>query len=239
MLPSLLIGAALMALALWTLGILPAWIFLKFGKFLEWISPLVAAIATAYIAYFTLTLKKATDKLWGASERQLTQFEGTAKKELRTYLSVAPGGINPYRGPTDRILGHVGIINNGHTPARDIQHFVHLSWCDKDNWKPPTIDKVVKTDIVLQPRAEMKIGSEPEELSIIGGREENRSYLYVWGRIEYLDEFSNHIHFTNFCHRYNSAGDVVFRDRTIPEGDGRYHEDGNGADYVLINAQAM
>jgi hypothetical protein len=107
---------------------------------------------------------------------------------------------------------------------------VHLSWCDQDDWKPPAIEKMVKTDIVLQPRAEMKIGSQPEELSIIVGREENRSYLYVWGRIEYLDEFSNRSRFTNFCHRYNSAGDIVFRDRAIPEGDGRYHENGNSAE---------
>ena len=230
MLLSFLIGAALMALVLWALGILPAYVFFKVGEFLVWISPIIAAIATACIAYFTLILKEATDKLWGASERQLAQFEGTAKKELRAYLSVAPRGINPYRGPTNRILGHVGIINHGHTPARDIVHFVHLSWCDKDDWKPPVIEQMVKTDIVLQPRAEMKIGSQPEELSIIRGREENQSYLYVWGRIEYLDEFSNRTRFTNFCHRYNSTGDIVFRRRAIPERDGRYHENGNSAD---------
>ena len=229
---SFLIGAAISAaiialLAAWLLGIVPTRAYLKF---VEWISPVVAAIATGFIAYFTLILKRATDKLWGASERQLAQFEGTAKKELRAYLSVAPRGINPYRGPTNRILGHVGIINHGHTPARDIVHFVHLSWCDKDDWKPPVIEQMVKTDIVLQPRAEIKIGSQPEELSIIRGREENQSYLYVWGRIEYLDEFSNCTRFTNFCHRYNSTGDIVFRRRAIPERDGRYHENGNSAD---------
>jgi hypothetical protein len=76
----------------------------------------------------------------------------------------------------------------------------------------------------------MKIGSQPEELSIIRGREENRSYLYVWGRIEYLDEFTNRTRFTNFCHRYNSAGGIVFDNLAIPESDGRYHENGNSAD---------
>jgi hypothetical protein len=80
MLLSFLIGAALMALVLWALGILPAYVFFKVGEFLVWISPIIAAIATACIAYFTLILKEATDKLWGASERQLAQFEGTAKK---------------------------------------------------------------------------------------------------------------------------------------------------------------
>jgi hypothetical protein len=75
---SFLIGAALMGLLLWALGILPPYPFFKTGEFLVWISPLVAAIATAYIAYFTLILKEATDKLWRASERQLAQFEGTA-----------------------------------------------------------------------------------------------------------------------------------------------------------------
>ena len=31
----------------------------------------------------------------------------------------------------------------------------------------------------------MKIGSSPQPVSIIAGREEDRSYLYVWGRIEF------------------------------------------------------
>ena len=64
----------------------------------------------------------------------------------------------------------------------------------------------------------MRIGSQPEI-----------SYLYVWGRIEYKDEFSQTIRFTNFCHRYNATGGFVVRDRTIPREDGRYHEHGNSA----------
>jgi hypothetical protein len=42
----------------------------------------------------------------------------------------------------------------------------------------PTINEpLTKTDIVLQPRAEMRIGSQPEPLSVIQAREDEISYL--------------------------------------------------------------
>lgn len=75
----------------------------------------------------------------------------------------------------------------------------------------------------------MKLGSQPEPIGIIETSKGETSYLYVWGRVEYQSEFSRHIRFTNFCHRYNCA--VFERDsKTLSSENGRYHEYGNNAD---------
>jgi hypothetical protein len=168
--------------------------------------------------------------LVGVTYRLVTSGKESSERQLRAYVSAQPAGINPYRGIEQRILGHIVVVNSGQTPAKDILHIVRLFWTEKDNWEPELNESLTKTDAVLQPRAEMKIGSNPQPLSIITGREEDRSYLYVWGRIEYRDEFSNRTRFTNFCHRYNCTGGFVFRDKAIPPADGRYHEHGNSAD---------
>ena len=61
--------------------------------------------------------------------------------------------------------------------------------------------------------------------------EPSNEFIYVWGRVTYLDGFGKR-RFTNFCHRYNTGarkfaeGGRYF----IPEEDARYHDYGNGAD---------
>jgi hypothetical protein len=104
-----------------------------------------------------------------------------------------------------------------------------MVWKREGNWTPPRPNTPIKTDITLQPRAEMKLGTQPEPVSIIETSKGETSYLYVWGRVEYRNEFSRRIRFTDFCHRYNCA---VFDQeaKTLPPENGRYHEYGNKAD---------
>jgi len=162
---------------------------------------------------------------------QIRDARQSSQKQLRAYLSVEPSGINPYGLPGGRkILGHVEIINNGLTPARDIAFVVRMDWNSNPEWRPPSDEPLTKTDIVSQPRARMRIGSgPPKPVSIIETDVGTLSYLYVWGRVEYRDEFSEKKRFANFCHRYNCAV-FDYTTLTIPSDNGRYHENGNDAD---------
>jgi hypothetical protein len=60
----------------------------------------------------------------------------------------------------------------------------------------------------------------------------SEKFIYVWGRVTYLDGLSGKRRFTNFCHRYNAArkdpqlggGYLILKKRA------RYHDYGNDAD---------
>jgi hypothetical protein len=92
LIPAFLIGALLVLVAAWTLGLLPSVYvnycyenqsghkecaaynialvaFWETGKVLNWISPAITAFATIAIAYFTFTLKESSDKLFIAAAR--------------------------------------------------------------------------------------------------------------------------------------------------------------------------
>jgi hypothetical protein len=194
----------------WLLGFLPSEFI---WKFYESLTPIGALALAALVAV------------------QIRDSRKSSQKQLRAYLSVEPSGINPYGSPGEEtILGHVEIVNNGLTPGRDIAFIVRMDWSPNPGWRPPSNDPLTKTDIVSQPRARMRIGSgPPKPVSIIETGADTLSYLYVWGRVEYRDEFSETKRFTNFCHRYNCAV-FDYATRKIPRSNGRYHENGNDAD---------
>jgi len=189
----------------------------------------IQAYAALVVAIFTVTLWQSTEKMWVASANQLSHAERTAERQLRAYVSVETRGINPYGGNETEFLGHVGILNNGQTPARNISHTIKITWLKEGGWVPPPVGIETRTDTVLQPRAEMRAGSGAQSVAVIETAKGETSYIYLWGRVEYEDGVSNAKHFTNFCHRYNCA---VFdkKDRLIPLANGRYHEHGNSAD---------
>jgi hypothetical protein len=51
--------------------------------FVDTHAPLIAAAATIAIAWFTLTLKKSTDRLWEASEKQIGLFQKSTEATLK------------------------------------------------------------------------------------------------------------------------------------------------------------
>jgi hypothetical protein len=211
-----LVGAiAAAALIAWFLGFVPAGVSRVFWHH-EWLEFLTAIGALALAALVAV---------------QIRDTRRSSEKQLRAYLSAEPSGVNPYDSAGEKkILGHVVIVNNGFTPARDIAFVVRMDWSPNPDWRPPSNEPLTKTDIVSQPRARMRIGSGPPKLvSVIEAGADQVSYLYVWGRIEYRDEFRDRMRFTNFCHRYNCTV-FDYANRTIPPANGRYHENGNNAD---------
>lgn len=74
----------------------------------------ITALATLFIALFTLTLWISTRSLWRAGEIH-------SARELRAYIAVIPGFLGDIN-PTLRMFGVIGLANVGRTPARWARH---------------------------------------------------------------------------------------------------------------------
>jgi hypothetical protein len=115
----------------------------------------------------------------------------------------------------------------GHSPASDFKWIIQeLNPSDNGDWIPPPIsDRDLRPSGVLPIDTTFKRGSKALE-----GVPPNE-FIYVWGRVTYLDGFGNR-RFTNFCHRYNTAVKTTAAGGryVISEEDARYHDYGNEAD---------
>lgn len=144
-LPAFIVGALLVLIALFALGIFPtemhycydqntqnkecpshyiAFVALwQINEILKWISPAVTAIATALIAYFTFTLKRSTDNLWNVTNRSLRHAEGTAIRELRAYvyLVISARIYPPPPEIPNRYAVSLSVINSGKSWARNVR----------------------------------------------------------------------------------------------------------------------
>jgi hypothetical protein len=81
------------------------------------------AVATAFIAFFTFTLWRSTNRLWRAGERQLAHFKDTAERQLRAYVYLDIT-LKPYPKPPqqpNRISVSLAIKNSGSTWARNLR----------------------------------------------------------------------------------------------------------------------
>ena len=210
--------------------------WLKIGKFLDAAAPAFTALATIAIAFFTYTLKKATDQLRfeGKSQRELS--EKTADRQLRAYISVEPDGIDDFI-PDDRVIARINFHNTGSIFARDVYAFVDRKLSD-DGELPETAFPIgeprIRGDNVIGPRANIlyataaipksEIDSGRGAAKIIG----KNFYLYVWGQVWYHDGITGG-RYTKFCHRYNFSG-VPEGEYTVRPKNYRYHHHGNKID---------
>jgi hypothetical protein len=144
----------------------------------------------------------------------------------RAYVSARPGGIETTTHGYP--LAHVDFKNVGHLPASDFKfHLEELTTSDEDDWKPPPVpDSDLRASGVLPIATTFTRGSGQLD------REIPKKFIYVWGRVTYLDGFGKPARFTNFCHRYNME---VKEDKRgggyrIGAEKARYHEYGNEAD---------
>jgi hypothetical protein len=180
------------------------------------------------VSFYTFVLVILTGVLAGVGWIQTKQ----TRILQRAYVGVEPDGIRT--SSHGDLIGHVVFRNVGHLPAKS------LSWAllpiqpsNDPAWRLPVIPPgLFEGNNVVPIGTRMKKGSaglrqiEIDRLCSLG-----TVYLYVYGRVEYLDGFDQQ-RFMNFCHRYN--WDV----RYIPSGGGtaidadnaRYHEHGNDGD---------
>jgi len=81
-------------------------------------SAFITAVATGFIAWFTLSLRQSTDKLWDAGERQLQQIRDSTALHERPWLFVnlrphLQGQVGEYELP----VAMFDISNHGRMPA--------------------------------------------------------------------------------------------------------------------------
>jgi hypothetical protein len=85
-----------------------------FAWLIDWVDrrhDFVAAAATVIIAIFTITLWRATDRLWEAGERH-------SERELRAYVVVYGTDFSPVPG---KLISSLKIENTGQTPAHNLK----------------------------------------------------------------------------------------------------------------------
>src|SRR5262249_26039539 len=148
----------------------------------------VTAIATAVVACLTVTLA-------GVGRRQVKD----TRILQRAYLSANIGGISPFRTIEDReghlVVAHVDIANFGHLPARQVSCCIKITQNENGELADFPIDEQdLFGSYVLTPGAVTRQGSDSLTLAEGG-------YVYVWGRIRYLDGFGKQ-RTTDYCHRY-------------------------------------
>src|ERR1700677_225046 len=76
--------------------------FRELGIFLDSYNGLITAIATAFIAWFTFSLRRSTDRLWDAGERQIALARESA--DIARQAMIAGAGIR-FRNRNTCLLG--------------------------------------------------------------------------------------------------------------------------------------
>src|SRR6266849_10700337 len=95
----------------------------------EWIDrrhDVVTAAATVVIAFFTIALWRATDRVWDAGERQLDHLAETAERQLRAYVFPIEAKLTKFNvGDVPECL--VVAYNSGQTPAYRLTHVTRFA----------------------------------------------------------------------------------------------------------------
>lgn len=149
---------------------------------------LVAAIATVFIAVYTIVLAVATRKL-------VVDNEESAKRQLRAYISVDTKDVLTPAGVADQTRVGIIICNCGQTPAHDLSIWMSIGvGAYPLNKEPPPPPKPhVKVKTVLHPGKDRMaaiacpILSEAVRNEVISGAKA----IYLWGNITYKDVFGD------------------------------------------------
>jgi hypothetical protein len=155
-------------------------------------------LLTGTLAVFTLILLVFTKK-------QVSDIEGSSKKQLRAYISVLTPRLGKDSIRSNPLKVAFIMKNSGHTPAYDVRDFTQLrivSTKEADNMPDPHYFKVGEYHQVVGPNVETLVWKQTdgEPRSHLGlSPTEYRVFLY--GKIEYEDIFGAN-HWTTFCYQY-------------------------------------
>jgi hypothetical protein len=184
----------------------------------------VLAISTIGLWLATVGLHRSTHALWEAGERQARD----TRILERAYLTIEGDGIRAFLDGTDRLSCGIRYHNNGNLPAEEV-HMFHDRKFSANRWESDLpIGEVGKGSIYIAPKAIALGGaqhlSKQELLKWKPRQGEPENWLFVWGRVTYLDGFGD-ARFIDFCHRYNLSGSGV--GGVMDASACRYHEYGN------------
>jgi hypothetical protein len=209
--------------------------FLNWLLSIDWTPETVTAAGTVALAFLTLVLAAGTFFLWLATRSLVKGAEDTARKQLRAYIGVEPGGIIRLQG-SDLLRGHYIIRNVGGIPAKDIAMFAVTSYFNDGSQRTFTIGQLYQTTNAIVPHAKMTFGTATatDVDSVVAAEEYETDsgldgFIFVWGRVTYTDEFGTDGR-TDFCHRYPCAMLEDGIGGRIDRKYARYHElGGNNA----------
>jgi hypothetical protein len=190
----------------------------------------VTALATIAIAWFTLTLKRSTDRLWNITKAAADRQAAHTQTIERAYIDAEPRGVTPFQrgGHAD---GHVAFRNVGHVPARNVKWFIRIGY-DMNVERTQFESRDFTGDNVILPGTETEQwGRDPIAQAEFDGLKGNRGFIYVWGRIEYSDGFADELRSTTFCHRYEGRGFKALSETNFwidyRDGGAVFHHHGN------------
>jgi hypothetical protein len=160
-------------------------LIIEVGKILDALGVAVTALATIAIAWFTLSLRRSTDKLWDAGEKQRIHMEETAQTQLRAYVTAKSCRVRNLATEPEALIE---LENGGQTPAFGLTFFgTFLSDPDKQ-LKPPRLMSSgtvgAGRKINLSVWALFPVPTEDVEAISAG-----RLMFFVRGRAKYKDVF--------------------------------------------------
>lgn len=168
----------------------------------------ITALATAAIAYFTLTLKRSTDKLWDASERQARLTKRTADIAERALVDLERPIlqiIEPFQSMAhmlsdepDAINTHYKIANFGRTPAT--LHEISIQFGEWIEPLPAPVYEVKIPTATVIPQGQTIPGKTQTKLPIRFYADKTHSF--VFGYFRYSDIFG-FLHIAGFGLRWD------------------------------------
>jgi hypothetical protein len=170
--------------------------FGKIGQSIDVISALITATATIAIARYTYTLKRSTDRLWDAGERQLSHLKESAEQQLGAYVGVSERQIISHDGG-NTFVAEISIKNSGQTPAYQVKHCIDADVRDRLSRVAQTfpLSARLPQEWVMAPGATWKLVKDiaiggPSGAGFIAKQRD----IFAWGRVDYVDVFDKPQH---------------------------------------------
>lgn len=184
---------------------------------------LITAIATVFIAWFTLTLRKSSDRLANISEQQTNLLNAQRLIDHRPRLNVRHVSLaSEESGPGDllslgeKFKGGLAVVNVGGTQATIINSFYTIFFSRTGLPMASPLDIQINELIWLPKKLgvgesvacqiEGVVAAKVSEDSFIELKSRN-AYgwtIYVMGQIEYSDDAGNH-RFMGFCRQWGGG----------------------------------
>jgi hypothetical protein len=158
--------------------------FRKIGAGLDVFSAAITAIATIFIAGFTWTLKRSTDKLWGITDRTLKSTERNLEAIERAYIFF---GYSPLKFQHGQATFTLFAVNSGRMPGgiKKVSYkFLPRSALPTSREEIDWDWEVLPYDYIVRPGRKVDI----RKFLSLGG-----NHIFV-SRVDYQDLFTRKMH---------------------------------------------
>lgn len=129
---------------------------LKVPQILDRMGGVLTALATLAIAWFTLSLRQSTDRLWIAGERSTIAQHNIGMAQVRAYVSIKSAEVR-FMGDDGMPFIEIVAFNSGQSPA------INFVWAPEVYYLSDTVEEVVKDvhpDWAKQPGLDIHAASE-------------------------------------------------------------------------------